>query len=66
MRLVNAGVDASTVALWLGHENVTTTQVYVHADLKLKERALARTAPLEVAPGRYRPSDKVLTFLESL
>ena len=66
MRLVNAGVDASTVALWLGHENLTTTQVYVHADLKLKERALARTAPREAAPGRYRPSDKALAFLESL
>lgn len=66
MRLVNAGIDVSTVALWLGHENLTTTQIYVHADLALKERALARTAPREAAPGRYRPSDKVLAFLESL
>ncbi len=66
MRLVNAGVDIATVALWLGHQNVATTQIYVHADLALKERALARTAPKDVAPGRYRPSDKLLAFLEGL
>ncbi len=66
MRLVNAGVDIATVALWLGHQNVATTQIYVHADLALKERALARTAPKDVAPGRYRPSDKLLAFLDGL
>ena len=66
MRLVNAGVDIATVALWLGHENVATTQIYVHADLALKERALARTAPKGIPPGRYRPSDKLLAFLEGL
>ncbi len=66
MRLVNAGVDIATVALWLGHQNVATTQIYVHADLALKERALARTAPKGVAPGRYRPPDKLLAFLDGL
>jgi integrase/recombinase XerD len=66
MRLVNAGVDIATVALWLGHQNVATTQIYVHADLALKERALARTAPKDIAPGRYRPSDKLLAFLDGL
>ena len=66
MRLVNAGVDIVTVALWLGHQNVATTQIYVHADLALKERALARTAPKGSPPGRYRPSDKLLAFLDGL
>ena len=66
MRLVNAGVDIATVALWLGHQNVATTQIYVHADLALKERALARTAPNGIPPGRYRPSDKLLAFLDGL
>ena len=66
MRLVSAGVDIATVALWLGHQNVATTQIYVHADLALKERALARTTPKDVKPGRYRPPDKLLRFLEGL
>jgi integrase/recombinase XerD len=66
MRLVGAGVDIVTVALWLGHQNVATTQIYVHADLALKERALARTAPKDIPPGRYRPSDKLLAFLDGL
>lgn len=66
MRLINAGVDVVTVALWLGHQNVATTQIYVHADLALKERALARTAPKDLPPGRYRPSDKLLAFLDGL
>jgi len=66
MRLVSAGVDIATVALWLGHQNVATTQIYVHADLALKERALARTAPKDVPAGRYRPPDKLLAFLEEL
>jgi hypothetical protein len=61
-----AGVDTSVIALWLGHETVRTTQVYLHADPRLKERALARPAPPPVAPGRYRPPDSLLTFLEGL
>ena len=66
MRLLEAGVDSTVIALWLGHESVATTQIYVHADLALKERALARTAPLDAAPSRYRPSDSVMTFLDGL
>ncbi len=66
MRLLNAGVDTSVIALWMGHENPATTQVYIHADLALKERAIARTAPQGTAPGRYQPSDNMLTFLDGL
>jgi site-specific recombinase XerD len=66
MRLLQAGVDTSVIALWLGHESVQTTQIYLHADLALKEQALARTAPPETTPGRYRPPDKLLAFLEAL
>jgi integrase/recombinase XerD len=66
MRLLAAGVDITVIALWLGHENVATTQVYIHADLALKERALARTAPQDVAPGRYQPTDTVLAVLDDL
>jgi len=66
MRLLHAGVDTSVIALWLGHEQVDTTQIYLHADLALKERALARTTPLEAKPGRYRPADTLLAFLEAL
>ena len=66
MRLLNAGVDTSVIALWMGHENVATTQVYIHADLTLKERAIARTAPQDIPPGRYHPPDAVLAFLDGL
>jgi integrase len=66
MRLLQAGVDTSVIALWLGHERVETTQVYLHADLALKERALARTKPPDTKPGRYRPPDPILAFLEAL
>jgi integrase len=66
MRLLNAGVDTTVIALWLGHENVATTQIYIHADLALKERALARTAPNGTTPGRYQPTDAVIAFLEEL
>jgi integrase/recombinase XerD len=66
MRLLHAGIDTSMIALWLGHENVETTQVYLHADLAIKERALARTRPAETQPGRFRPTDKLLAFLEAL
>jgi site-specific recombinase XerD len=66
MRLLQAGVDTSVIALWLGHEQAETTQIYLHADLALKEQALARTKPPDVTPGRYRPTDKLLAFLEAL
>jgi integrase/recombinase XerD len=64
MRLLQAGVDTSVIALWLGHESVETTQIYLHADLSIKERAIARTAPPDVKPGRYRASDSPLVFLD--
>jgi integrase/recombinase XerD len=66
MRLLHAGVDTTVIALWLGHEQVETTQMYVHADLALKERALALTKPLDSKPGRYRPPDALLRFLDAL
>jgi site-specific recombinase XerD len=66
MNLLRAGVDVTVIALWLGHESVETTQIYVHADLTIKERALARTAPPNLTPGRYRPRDRLLAFLEAL
>jgi site-specific recombinase XerD len=66
MQLLQAGVDTSVIALWLGHEKVETTQVYLHADLKLKEQALARTTPPTAAPGRYRPPEPLLAFLTDL
>ena len=66
MALHHAGVDIATIALWLGHESSETTQVYVHADMSIKERALARTTPHAVTPGRYKPADPLLAFLESL
>lgn len=66
MRLLHAGVDTTVIALWLGHESVETTQIYVHADLSLKEKALARVTPIDSVPGRYRPPDTLLAFLEAL
>ncbi len=66
MQLLHAGVDTTVIALWLGHERVETTQIYLHADLALKERALARTKPPDAKPGRYRPPDTLLAFLEAL
>jgi integrase/recombinase XerD len=66
MRLLHAGVDTSVIALWLGHERIETTQIYLHADLALKEQALARTTPPNTTPGRYRPPDPILAFLQSL
>jgi integrase/recombinase XerD len=66
MQLLHAGVDTTVIALWLGHERVETTGIYLHADMALKERALARTTPPDTKPGRYRPPDKLLAFLEAL
>jgi integrase/recombinase XerD len=66
MRPLRTGNGTSVIALWLGHEQIETTQIYLHADLELKERALAKTTPSNIAPGRYRPPDKLLAFLETL
>ena len=66
MALLHAGVDPVTIALWMGHESPRSTQPYIHADLKLKEKALARTSPPKTKTGRYRPPDKLLAFLEGL
>ena len=66
MELLQHGVDRSVIALWLGHESVETTQMYLHADLRLKEQALSRTTALGVKPVRYRPDDQLLAFLEGL
>jgi integrase/recombinase XerD len=66
MDLLQHGVDRSVIALWLGHESIDTTQVYLHANLALKEQALAKTTPLKGRPGRYRPGDKLLAFLHGL
>jgi integrase/recombinase XerD len=66
MLLRQAGVDISVIALWLGHESIESTQIYLHADLALKERALERTAPPGILPGRYRPPDTLLAFLDGL
>jgi site-specific recombinase XerD len=66
MSLLQAGVDTTVIALWLGHAGVRSTDAYVHADMTIKEKALALTTPTSARPGRYRPPDKVLAFLESL
>lgn len=66
MNLLHAGVDIAVIALWLGHESTQTTQIYVHADMALKEQALARTTPPNTKPGRYRPPDALLAFLQGL
>ena len=66
MDLLQHGVDRSVIALWLGHESVETTQMYLQANLALKEKALARTAPFSRAGGRYRPDDHLMAFLKSL
>jgi integrase/recombinase XerD len=66
MELLQAGVDRSMIALWLGHESVETTQIYLNANLALKEEILAKTNPVNAKPGRYRPTDRVLNFLSSL
>jgi integrase/recombinase XerD len=66
MNLLHAGVDITVIALWLGHESVATTQIYLQADLALKQRALDRTTPPTTSPGRYQPPDQLLAFLEAL
>jgi site-specific recombinase XerD len=66
MHMLAAGIDATTIALWLGHESPESTKPYLHADLSLKQRALDRTAPPRTKPGRYKPPDPLLAFLEGL
>jgi len=64
--MLQEGVDRSTIALWLGHQHVHTTQIYLDATLAMKEKALAKTTPREARPGRYRPDDRLLAFLKDL
>jgi site-specific recombinase XerD len=66
MDLLQQGVEQCVIALWLGHESIETTQIYLDADLELKQRVLDRVTPLNGKPGRYRPDDKLLAFLNSL
>ncbi len=66
MELLHHGVDRSVIALWLGHESVETTQMYLHADMRLKRKALSKITPLGVKPSLYRPDDPLLAFLEDL
>jgi integrase len=66
MSLLHAGVDSAVIALWLGHADTRSTDAYLHADLSIKQRALERTTPISSKPGRYKPPDRLLAFLESL
>lgn len=66
MGLLHAGVDTTVIALWLGHADVRSTNAYLHADLAIKERALAKVQPIDIPHGRYRPPDRLLAFLEAL
>lgn len=67
MQLLQSGTDITVIALWLGHERPeTTARIYLHADMSIKERALARTAPANTVPGRYRPTDQLIAFLDNL
>jgi site-specific recombinase XerD len=63
--LMHHGVDLTVIALWLGHESSETTQIYLHADMQLKERALAHATANGVAPKRYKPPDPLLAFVEA-
>ena len=66
MRLLLAGNDVTVIALWLGHEQLSSTNAYLHADMTQKQEAIDRTTPIAAKPGRYRPPDTLLAFLESL
>jgi integrase len=66
MTLLSAGVDTSVIALWLGHQSEVTTHIYLHADMTIKERALARVPAAKTTAGRYRPGDNLIGFLEQL
>jgi hypothetical protein len=63
---LESGIDLATISLWLGHENIRSSQAYLHAHMALKEKALARTTPAHTTAGRYRPPDTLLAFLEQL
>jgi integrase len=66
MHMLQSGVDITVIALWLGHENPSTTHMYVEADLAMKERALNAVRPPNIRKSRYRPPDKLLRFLQAL
>ena len=66
MDLLQAGVDRAVIALWLGHESVETTQIYLEATLAMKEQALDKAKPPHGKPGRYKPGDRLLGLLNSL
>ena len=66
MSLLQSGVDTAVIALWLGHADIRSTGAYLHADMTIKQRALERMATANAAPGRYKPGDKLLAFLETL
>jgi len=66
MELLHSGIDCAVIALWLGHESMDTTQIYLHASLELKQQALDKTTPVNGQLGRYRPDDDLLAFLKSL
>jgi site-specific recombinase XerD len=66
MDLLHSGVEQTVIALWLGHESIETTQIYLDADLALKEKILAKTIPFDSKPGKFKPDDKLLAFLSRL
>jgi site-specific recombinase XerD len=66
MELLQAGVDTTVIALWLGHESVETTRIYLEADLAMKQKILAKTTPHEGCHGVYKPDDALLAFLKAL
>jgi len=66
MNLLHHGVDRSVIALWLGHESMDTTAIYLQADMQLKEQAMAKTTATDAVTRRYRPDDRVMAFLRSL
>ena len=66
MDLLQHGIDRSVIALWLGHQSIETTQIYLHANLQLKEQALAKTKQFNARGGRFRPTDRLLAFLQGL
>ena len=66
MELLQGGVERTLIALWLGHESVETTQIYLDADLAMKEKVLSKVAPINTKTGRYQPDDELLAFLKGL